>query len=404
MKPALLIRPHSSDASDCDWLRLGQGGSPEDGIQHSTLRPKETQGKQAVIVVPGDEVMFEEIELGKIRTAQAHQAIPFMLEDSFAQDAQDLHFAYGPAQKGHYPVAVIARKAMHALIDLTHKYGLSVQSMIPEPLLLPYKAAGEGSPPEWSVVVDAEYAVVRYSRWRGFRVHRNMLSTLLADLVGKSEPAPLVGLYAVGQPPKLDIKAEIEVHPIDSALEFYATHLHSASGNINLLQGVYGTEKPWKAAVSYWQWPLVGVGLMALFAIAYISLDYLSLARDQQQIKGMQQQLFSQAFPEAGEVEDPARQMRRRLNQMRQGLQGGSPFLPLLQTVGSDIASSKGNSIQVLNYRENRFDIEIKGESLQTLDALAVKINKNLDLEARLLSANESQGEVRGQIRIEAKK
>ena len=404
MKPALLIRPHSSEASDCDWMRLDHGGSSENGIQHSALRPKETQGKQAVIVVPGDEVMFEEAELGKIRTAQAHQAIPFMFEDSFAQDVQDLHFAYGPTQKGHYPVAVIARKAMHALIDLTRKCGLSVQSMIPEPLLLPYKAAGEGSPPEWSVVVDTEHAIVRYSRWRGFRVHRNMLDTMLADLVDKSELPPLINLYAVGQPPNLDIKAEIAVHPIDSALEFYATQLHSVSGSINLLQGVYGTEKPWKTTVNYWKWPLVGGGLMALFAIAYISLDYLSLARDQQRINDMQQQAFSQAFPEVGLVEDPARQMRSRLNQMRQGLQGGSPFLPLLQTVGSDIASSKGNSIQVLNYRENRFDIEIKGESLQTLDALAVKINKNLDLEAQLLSANESQGEVRGQIRIEAKK
>ena len=230
-----------------------------------------------------------------------------------------------------------------------------------------------------------------------------MLSAMLTDLVGKTE-APLIKLYAVGQPPKLNMETEIEVHPIDSALEFYATQLHSVGDGINLMQGAYGTEKPWKATVRYWQWPLVGVSLMASFAIAYVALDYLSLARDRQQIKSMQQQLFSQVFPEAGEVEDPARQMRRRLNQMRQGLQGGSPFLPLLQTVSRDIASSKGNSIQVLNYRENRFDIEIKGESLQTLDALAVKINKNLDLEARLLAANESQGEVRGQIRIEAKK
>src|SRR5690606_31387764 len=67
-------------------------------------------GRRVVVLVPGAEVVLTETTLPKASPARLRKMLPFSLEDTLAEDVEQLAFSVGPRQEsGAVAVAIVAR-------------------------------------------------------------------------------------------------------------------------------------------------------------------------------------------------------------------------------------------------------------------------------------------------------
>lgn len=91
-----------------------------------------------ILVAPGEDVVARWMDLPFGSPAQARSAAAFRLEDEVALGGDDLHIAVGETdQTGRTLVAWTARRTLQAWLDTAQGFGLSVEAVIPDYLLLP---------------------------------------------------------------------------------------------------------------------------------------------------------------------------------------------------------------------------------------------------------------------------
>jgi len=79
---------------------------PEEGCWEDAA--EEVEGRRAVVILPGDDVLLAEATIPGGSQSRAQQAVSFVLEDQVADDIDELHFALGAKGKDDtYPVAII---------------------------------------------------------------------------------------------------------------------------------------------------------------------------------------------------------------------------------------------------------------------------------------------------------
>jgi len=90
-------------------------------------------GMQVTVLLPGSEIVTTLAEVPKISQARVRQMLPFVLEDEFASDIEDLHFAAGDRNAaGALHVAAIDRVRLGIWIDRLKAAGVSPRRICPE--------------------------------------------------------------------------------------------------------------------------------------------------------------------------------------------------------------------------------------------------------------------------------
>ena len=136
MAESLLIRIPDTGVNHAEWAVLDDHGQIEGGIHKGELGDITgvAGGRKVTVVVSGEDVVLTEAEVPGGNLTQARKAIPFSLEESLAQDVDDLHFAVGkPVEDNHYPVAVVSRARMEALQAQLDDAGINPSAVVPEP-------------------------------------------------------------------------------------------------------------------------------------------------------------------------------------------------------------------------------------------------------------------------------
>src|SRR5690606_30373784 len=87
-------------------------------------------GRRVIVVVPGVEVILTEAAVPKASPARLRKIVPFSLEDSLAEDVEELAFAVGRrTEAGSVPVAVVARARLDEWLAQLSAAGLVPQAM-----------------------------------------------------------------------------------------------------------------------------------------------------------------------------------------------------------------------------------------------------------------------------------
>jgi len=133
----------------------------------------QVEGRRAMLVLPGSDVLLAEAVVPGGSTARALQAIPYQLEDQLADDVDSLHFAIGTKGKeDNYPVAVVGRETMDTVREQCAQAQLRPTEIVPETLALPKFDSDEIGQTTWTALVDSESAVVRLNGYKGFAIDR----------------------------------------------------------------------------------------------------------------------------------------------------------------------------------------------------------------------------------------
>jgi len=381
------------------WYPPGAGIEPrwldDEAAREALLATLADRRCKVCFGVPGADVRLLVQPVAPEEKKLLSKSLPFALEEQVAEDIDDLHFAYCPLQGEEYAVALTAREKMEDWQSLLAELP-GIQSWLPEPLLLPWRAG------EWCLVLEGPLAIVRYGQCGGFSVERDLATPMLQGVVTEAGEPDAVVLYGSDQeadtallPENLRDRVQWRRGNLCAAL------MLSDAGkvNLNLLQGVYAPRLP---LARWWrEWRVVAAAFGAAFVLqmAATYADYHALSERNLALRGAVETSYRKAFP-TGAVVDAEKQLRRQLDALGGSGQGGG-FVSLMARVGGAVAGLPGTSISTINFSDKNSEmrLNIVAADFEAVENLRSRINE-AGLEAVMESSSTRGDRVSARLRV----
>ena len=345
-----------------------------------------------LVLIPGVAVTITHALVPSRKRQIAVQAVPFALEDEVAEAIEDLHFALGVLHtKQPVIVSIIQHRRLQQYVQRLAEVGIHPDGLLPDSACLP-----PPNPQSWQMLAWADYCLLRLSDGRIMACYAPQATLLLQLLLAEIPQLPqFVDYYGETTADGLDALAvPLQIQPEPPA---QALRLPPNWAEYNLLQGQYA---PAHAAESRSRWYSVAV-LLLLLAGAQIGQMAIATHRLQQQKNQLNQrieQLYRQTFPNARTIVNARVQMERELKQ--QPTNTNADFLSLLAQASTVLLPSKHYQLQQLTYRDNRLDIRLSANSLQTLEQLKQQLTALPQLAIELQAVTTQGNQIEGRLTI----
>ena len=149
----------------------------------SAIRGKQ-RGHKVVLLIPDNEVSLAETIIPSKNKKQMLQALPYALEESLAEDVEELHFsAYRETDESPVKAAIINHDRLGFWVDLLKEHDINVNYILPAMFSLP--VANEG----WTVAVSGNEVQVRQGLFSGFACDLDVLDYVRASQLEEHSPS-----------------------------------------------------------------------------------------------------------------------------------------------------------------------------------------------------------------------
>lgn len=379
------------------WLRSDAPAlSLDDAVARDALRAElDRRDHRVVFAAPGSDVRLIDLPVKPEERRHLEASLPFMLEESFTEDIDALHFARLMLDPRRCAVAVASHSAMQGWVDALGEFAERVP-WLPEPLLL---CAGDE---EWTLLVDGDSALLRWGRCQGTRIETRHLPALFAGLTA-SPPQRLV-VYGTDEarerqllPPELDARVQWRRGDLAAAML-----LAPEEPLLDLRQGAYAQQLPYTRWWRQWRAVAILAGVALALHLASGWMDLQRLERHNLALRGEVESIYRSVNPR-GALVDAERQLSRQLAALKGGGGGGS-FTALLSPVAAGIAGADGLRLASLSYSQSRGELRL---NLLAPDFASVETLRSTlagrGLAATLESSSRSGDRVRARLRIGAR-
>ena len=356
----------------------------------------QAEGKAIRLYAPAQDVRLMTANVPAKQASKALLAVPYALEDQFAEDVEDLHFAIaaGPDARGEWPVAVVAAQHLRDWLAPFTARGLVPESVIPETLALPWREDDR----RWTVLAEPGHMTVRAGPMAGFGCLTEDLELFLGLAEGEQKQALRI---LITQGVDLDftkLERDVELLPgLAHPLEALARHYRPATA-INLLQGPFAMRR---AAAREWQaWKLPAALLLGAFVLGVIGNGLSALVLSSQVKKQQQanEERFRALFPAEQRIVNLRVQAEQQFTAAAGGARGGN-LLTLLDAFSGGLKAAPTLRVEGMQFREGALFLSLTGTDLSALDQLKAHFAGNSKA-ARLEVQSANSGENGVQIRI----
>ncbi len=348
------------------------------------------KGRKVVLLLPNSEVVLTTVNIPSKNKKQLHQAVPYALEDTLAEDIENLHFAiHQKTALGDSHVAIINRDRLDFFIDLLRKKSIPVHFVLPQLLAQPFQNKG------WSIfqqqLTDTSVnqpVTVRLGDFNGFTCDKNLLSLFLTEQLEKSSPEVITSNIESNELPE-DLQTLILVKA-DPAIVQYQS-IESALP-LNLLTGFVSHKKEsnfnWKA----WRPPIVLASLVAATGLGILGWQNNQLQQEQDQLKQSIEKTFTSTFPDS-RVVDAQQQMSSKLAQLKKtSVEIIDSPLPLISNIAPLLKSYKDLTLKEIRYQENALTMVMQSPNLTRIEAFkkeaATKSKLKISVKSSTTTAN----------------
>lgn len=379
--------PAEPDAAE--WLIVDGEGNRKSDIGRGTLaEAREAAADLPVIVlVPAADVVTTAIDLPIKSGAKLRAAIPYALEEQFATDIDELHFAHGSAAEGGArPVAVVGTSLLEGWLEALAGAGIEPQRIVPA-----YHGV-QRMPNTITLIAERDSVMLN----DGASIE------LAFEGVGPTDALALAGLLPEGsaapEPEDADevpsrhlvawcdataaaryehefnaLRGELASVDVsvmaDGALPRLAATVAAGAG-VDLLQGNYarksefgGLFRPWRAAAGL---------LLAVFVVALVGkgVDFLSLSRQEAALTEQYTALYQSLTGDARVPGDPIGAAQSLSRQYGTGSGPTQIFLPSILELAKAINENGNTEIEALSYRAGVIDLRLTAPDVATLDRI----------------------------------
>ena len=402
MAETLFIR--LADGEAVDWAAFDATGALASSLGRGPLGSASaaTQGKRCCVLVPGVDVTSAMVDVPAASPARLRQIVPFSLEESLADDVEQMSFAIGARRaSGRTPVAVASKQRIDGWLERLRGAGIAPQALCSEADGVP-EVSGT-----LVVLIEGSRIYGRLAEQAPFVLEGLTLQQAL-DLVrspGGETERPHLLVYteaADSERVRREVAAlgeefasvEIKV-TADGVFPHLAATLAQRAGT-NLLQGAYAPRSNWSAFAQPWRFAAgLGVATLVLTLLAQ-GAQYWQLRRADQALGDL---VASSCQRAVGDARQSAcqREVQQRLGASAAGV-GGEDFLSTLAAVSA--ARDSAMRIDALSYRNRILDLQLLAASVPALDEFARGLQQTKRFDAEIQAANQKDDGTEGRIRI----
>lgn len=393
-----------SDTGTATWGAFDSLGRLVGTVGRGTLEAASAQahGRRCAVLVSGVDVLSAQAELPAASQARLRQVVPFSLEESLADDLEQLVFAIGAKlASGATQVAAVAKDRLDGWLAQLRAAGIVTNVVCSE-------ADGVPEIPSTLVlVVEGERIAGRKPGAPPFVFEGLTLRQALDLAVGaraeESEPRHVrVFVDAPGRARYHDelaaLSAEFASAEVkllgDGVFPHLAATLAQRAG-VNLLQGPYAPRSNYLALLKPWRSVAALAIASVVLALALRGAELLQLRRTD---SALTEALASACQRVVGDASVSAcqREIRQRL-----GAGAGIASEDFLTTLAA-IAAVRGadTRIDALSYRNAAMDLQVIAPSVPALDALSRALEQTRRFEVEIEAANQRDAGTEGRLRI----
>jgi general secretion pathway protein L len=417
MSDSLLLHYNPAHADTATWSLVNGPGELTSLITTAPLADAAAiaEGHRCIVLLDSNYIHLNHVQLPISNRQKILRAVPFALEEQIADEVEDFHFVIGADEAGAgTAVAGIRRDQLEQILAVFNAAGIYPDAIIPDVLCLP--AATD----QWCILQHHDHLLIEYTASSGVKIDAENLLLLLQSSLSGDElrtPEKILMFQLDGAPAAISaqalrdsISAETEAATVPEIIEVsYNTHPlvvfcghYQAAMPLNLLQGSY---KPKRKNAGKWQRWRLAAALTLLWLGLYFGASVFELSQLRQKNDRLHveiEQIYKKTFPDSKRIVNARVQMEQKLDELKSA--GGANEEGLLALLSESIdALSKVSdvTVQSLNFRNNRMDIELTGKGLQSIENLNKSLNQNPKLKAEIVSSTSEKTGVKGNIRIQ---
>ncbi len=383
-----------------------------------------TRGRRVLLVIPNNDVMLSTLTIPSTNKKQLLRAVPFALEDSLAEDLENLHFAiHKQSNSDKTNVAVINHQRLGMYTALLREHKITPYYVLPQLLAQHYQKDS------WSVLKketpqsDASERVVhainsdkqtledkvialnksendisvRTGVFSGFNSHKNLLNLFLVE---HFESHPTQHIYTnLEQTEFSDELKECEFKQLDANLINYKSATEGLA--LNLLTGYIQkggatSSINWKA----WRPAMLIGGLLATTWIAILGLQNNQLKQQRKQIDSAINNVFLESFPSSRVVDAP-QQMKSKLAALQQQTgKTSDSVIPLIADIAPLLKKHKDITLNELRYQDGELLLKLNTPNLSRLNAFKKEAKESAGLNVKVKDSSTTANKVEANVII----
>ncbi|MFT5635978.1 MAG: general secretion pathway protein L [Cognaticolwellia sp.] len=401
MGETLFIRLGSQAENKIHWLIktngqediIASGELPNAG--ELTQLTEKSAAREVVVFVPASDIAIKRLKVPGSSQRAIRLAAPYMLEETLAQDVEQLCFAYSDTkhdeQGNNCFVAALERKQLALWLQWLADAEIFCKLIIPDALALPF--AHQNS----SAVMLGEQVLIKLGEWQvmAFEAHAWPIIAKGFAAIEENENA-IMAYSSLSQVP-----ADINVEYLPEELPL-AILAHNHSRKFNLLQGEFHVKEKRSAASVNWLW-VAGIACFALVLnFTLKGAQLYGLSQQQSVIEAAIIANYKVAFPETKRVKVSTvkSQLRQKLAEVGNS-DDVAGFLSLLVKLEPALASVPEIKPQTLKFDGKRQEVRMQtiAKGYQYFENLKVALEK-AGLTVNLGAQNNQGDQVSGSFSI----
>lgn len=407
MRDHLFIRLRP-DSTECAWAALDGDGRLIRPVRSGSLaEAAEAIGNERVVVLlPGSQVVTLQAAIPKVSQSRVRQMMPYLLEESVAEDVERLHFATGRRlDSGELAISAIARDQLDTWLDVLEAAGIAPDAVyadtdgVPDTpstlnLLVENRQVYGRRPAQPPFVLDGLGLADVYAALEAASEDRSDLRHVLIHVEAAAESDYRSGISELeARVPSVDVKALVDdvLHRLGATILFQP--------GANLLQGRYAPKSNWGELLRPWRTAASLLLALGLVSVAAQGIEYLRLEREDRALTSQLAQSCEQTFA-SPQLSLCATEVRRRLSDAGQASVANSEsFLTTLAAISEN--RGEDSMIEALTYRNRVMDLRLVVPSVPALDLFAQDIMQTDRFDVRIESTADTGSGIEGRIRVE---
>jgi len=372
----LFIRLGSQAHDTIHWLGVAEASSTEQEViasgelknakQLNELTDK-AKTRLVKVLVPGCDVLLKSLKVPAKSSRAMRLAAPYMLEDSLAEEVEQLFFAYADLPNdvdgNNCFTAIVAHKQIQQWLSWLAEAEIETRYIFPDVLAMPMNED------VWSAITlgdNQQQVIVRQSLWQGFVLDASAWQLQCQAFANAQEEGT-----EVEQQTSISIEAfsplahseqlAITPMPEELPLALMAKADNTKLNRFNLLQGQYKLKEVRSHAGKQWLW-VAGVALFALLLnLSHKGVQLWQLHAEQDNVQQKIVSHYKKAFPKTKRVRISTikSQLNRELALLG-GLSDKQGFLAMLAKVQPAFAKVPALKPETLKFDGKRQELRIQ--------------------------------------------
>ena len=368
-----------------------------------------SEGMQVTVLLPARDLVSCVAKIPASSPARLRQMLPFSLEDEFAGDVEELHFAAGARNESdELAVSVIARERFEFWLDALKAAGVPMRRICSE---------ADAVPDTLGVVtlfLEGRKILGRRAGGAPFFFEELNLSELWRLLAAEREDADDLEnvVLFVDRDTRSERSSEIDAWQAavgnlnvkelaDGCLPKLAAGLVFQSGT-NLLQGDYAPRSNFRALAQPWRAAAAFALVFLAFSVLGKGAEFFKLSRDNDLLIAETDAICAESYSSAQESRCLIEMGRRLADSGQTALGSGDGFLSTLTAVAELLDDAM--SIDAISYRDQVMVLDLITPDVSYLEAFDQRLTQDdqfaLDIQN---TSPERDGSVSSRIRIQGR-